>query len=403
MTYRRGAVGMSLIELLICITIVAVLSGGAYSIYSSHVRETQDVVAQASMRKLVEAVQAYNSDSAEPFTTSDPRFLVGPYLTELPQDPWGNDFVVDFFFGRVICVGPDLIINTFCPFPMWYDKVRTVVMSDDLVMEYQKVGRISCIRAGGELVRINADGEGVFVIASSGARSADMRADGSLLLFVDGSGNVSFVDLSEATFVQRSLPFDPALGVQGVGGASPGREISWCPDGLRYAVVAETSSAPTSSVVVVAATTDAFVPFILTRSSGTFTDVCWDAEGRSLFLIDAATPGVILRASASGRSAVTTYVGASLPSPKFHVNTSGDGRYVAYDDGAATYILRAGTGELLKTIPGATWPCFGPDARKVAFAIGDEVEASHLHFLSNETVQLSVFGGGGLPTHISWD
>ena len=402
MSHRRGAVGMSLIELLICVTIVAILSGGAYSIYSSHVRETQDVVAQASMRKLVEAVQAYNSDSAEPFTTSDPRFLIGPYLTELPQDPWGNDFVIDFFFGRVICVGPDLIINTFCPFPMWYDKVRTVVMSDDLVMEYQKVGRISCIRPGGELVRIDADGEGLYIIASSGARSADMRADGNLILYVDASGLVTFVDLSEATFEQRSLPFDPGLGVQGVSGASPGREIAWCPDGLRFAVVAETSSAPTSSVVVVAATTEA-VPFILTRTSGSFTDVAWDAEGRSLFIVDAASPGTILRASASGRSAVTTYVDVGLPSPKMHVAVSGDGRYVAYDDGTNTYVLRAGTGELVKTIPGATWPCFSPDARKVAFGVGDEVESIHLHFLSDEKVQLSVFGGGGLPSHISWD
>ena len=404
----RKSFGMSLIELLIAIAIVAVLSGGAYLNYADHVREAKLVVAKTTLRKFGEALQCYNSDHITRYSTSDPSHLLGSYTSENPEDPWGSVFVVDYFFGRIISPGPDAILETLVPFHPWHDLVPTKPFADDIIFQYERSGKISYVR-GTNVSVINADGSRVSIIVS-GSRAAASASNGALVLYVN-NGDVSLIeDLGEVStervLIPPNPPQIPGFSVE-TGVSNGGREISWAPDRMRYAYICYQG---TASAVMIGATTDSVDPFIVcTASTGNiFTDAVFDGSGTKLFLTidgDADLEDSIFVASAAERSTVTTFVSGLLPgNPKRQVACSANNKYVMYSDGTDSYLLNSSSREVLTSYPGATWPTFSPDSQKIAYVYNlYQICASHLTRFPEERIDLTDFSSSIAISSVDWD
>ena len=340
MVIRRN-VGLSLIELLISIAIIATLSGGAYMAYTDYIRESKKVVAAATMRKLVEALQAYNSDHARPYTTSEANHLVGPYLHELPEDPWGNEYIIDYFFGRVVSTGEDLSLDTFVPFHPYHATVRTEPLADDMVSEYQHIGMITC-QHNGSLTVMNADGVSPAELVQSNVRAVAGTANGSLILYTDGTNDLHLIEMTGNTYSNNVQPL--VAGVATIDGSTK-RQIAWSSDSVRYALVCEYNS---SSAVMVGRTTGSAPAFIACTVPLTdpIMDVTFSGDGRTLYMNRAGADfqSSIFTASAASNSSVTTHCTLAGNPVLRHVTASRDGRYLAVTDGATVHILRTNSG-----------------------------------------------------------
>jgi len=383
---------MTLIEVLVSISIIAILFGGAYMAYVEHVREAKIIAAIATMRKIGEAVQSYNSTNSRPYTTCEVRYLLGPHLPEIPMDPWGNEFLIDFFFGRVVCLGEDMSINTFVPFPLWFGESRTIPSNDDLVVEYQHVGKLSCTRAN-KLFQLNPDGSMLLTVIGGGVVGADMVSNGTLFLFSNTSGDLTA--LTMADYTEQNLLALPA-------GCTNAGQVAWSPDCVQFACTA--NNAASESVIVAGLVVDSVGPYIVAKAAGTFTALAFSFDGRYLMLVDAAQPNVIQRATASSGSTLTPFV--TDADNILQVACSPDGRYVAYSRNVGTgeiCIVNGTTGEQKYLYVDAKWPAFSPDSNKLAFARGDEIWGVHLLECSDKPVPLSVFGAGASAENVSWD
>ncbi|MBU1107573.1 MAG: prepilin-type N-terminal cleavage/methylation domain-containing protein [Candidatus Riflebacteria bacterium] len=97
----------SLIELLIVVTIIAVLVGVALPYYQDYVKETRLTKAKHELDIIKQALVKHDTFEERPYVASDPRILLGRYLQDLPRDPWGRDYEVDWLKGQVRTLGPD--------------------------------------------------------------------------------------------------------------------------------------------------------------------------------------------------------------------------------------------------------------------------------------------------------
>lgn len=104
-TMNRQA--FSLIELLIVVTIVAILVGVALPYYQDYVKETRMTKAKHELDVLKQALIKYDTFENKKFQSDDLRILLGNYLQDLPRDPWGRDYKVDYIKGQVMSLGPD--------------------------------------------------------------------------------------------------------------------------------------------------------------------------------------------------------------------------------------------------------------------------------------------------------
>ena len=97
----------SLIELLIVVTIIAILIGVALPYYQDYVRQSRLTKAKHELDIIREALIKHDTMAERPFQGTDLRVLLGHYLQDLPRDPWGRDYSVDWLKGQVKSNGPD--------------------------------------------------------------------------------------------------------------------------------------------------------------------------------------------------------------------------------------------------------------------------------------------------------
>jgi len=97
----------SLIELLIVVTIIAILIGVALPYYQDYVRQSRLAKAKHELDIIKEALVKHDTMAERPFQGTDLRVLLGHYLQDLPRDPWGRDYEVDWLKGQVKSNGPD--------------------------------------------------------------------------------------------------------------------------------------------------------------------------------------------------------------------------------------------------------------------------------------------------------
>ena len=98
----------TLIELLIIITIIAILVGVAIPYYQDYIRQTKLAKAQHELDIIKEALIKYDTMEELPYKHNSLRYLLGNYLQDLPRDPWDRDYHIDWVKGMVWSDGADL-------------------------------------------------------------------------------------------------------------------------------------------------------------------------------------------------------------------------------------------------------------------------------------------------------
>jgi general secretion pathway protein G len=105
----RPAAAFTLIEIVITLTIIAILAGGSMMMYSSLIDTAKDSRVSADMDKIALALQSYEGRALRvPTTEQGLQALVEkptiepvpdnyrPFMEELPKDPWGQPYKYRF-------------------------------------------------------------------------------------------------------------------------------------------------------------------------------------------------------------------------------------------------------------------------------------------------------------------
>jgi general secretion pathway protein G len=111
---------VTLIEMMVVVTIIAIFSGIAGFRYFGHLERSKQVAAKTQLNALQLAIAAYYADVARYPTAQEGLAALrqstapnwrGPYIIdELPKDPWGRPYqykVTASGEPRVICLGAD--------------------------------------------------------------------------------------------------------------------------------------------------------------------------------------------------------------------------------------------------------------------------------------------------------
>jgi general secretion pathway protein G len=110
---NRQKRGITLIEMLVVITIIALFSAVAYQRLSPAVDKGRMTAARTQIEALAAALQTYHIEKGRFPTTEEGLAAVRPYLgKDIPNDPWGNPYVYKFPGDHgpepdLICYGAD--------------------------------------------------------------------------------------------------------------------------------------------------------------------------------------------------------------------------------------------------------------------------------------------------------
>ena len=110
---QRNRRGITLIEMLVVITIIALFSAVAYQRLSPSVDKGRVTAARTQIEALLGALQTYHIEKGKFPTTEEGLLAVRPYLSkDIPNDPWGNPYVYKFPGEHgpepdLICYGAD--------------------------------------------------------------------------------------------------------------------------------------------------------------------------------------------------------------------------------------------------------------------------------------------------------
>lgn len=104
--------GFTLVELVVVMTIIAILAGAAVITINNRVTQSKRARALLDIRTIEQALDLYAADNGQPPTQQQglealqvkpssppvPRNWNGPYLKKIksvPKDPWGQDYVYE--------------------------------------------------------------------------------------------------------------------------------------------------------------------------------------------------------------------------------------------------------------------------------------------------------------------
>ena len=110
---NRRQRGITLIEMLVVITIIALFSAVAYQRLSPAVDKGRMTAARTQIEALAAALQTYHIEKGRFPTTEEGLPAVRPYLgKDIPNDPWGNPYVYKFPGDHgpepdIVCYGAD--------------------------------------------------------------------------------------------------------------------------------------------------------------------------------------------------------------------------------------------------------------------------------------------------------
>lgn len=93
-TRRNRRAGITLIEMLVVITIIALFSAIAYQRLTPALEQGRVTAARTQIESLMSALQRYNIENGRFPTQEQGLEAVRPFLTkEIPLDPWGTPYV----------------------------------------------------------------------------------------------------------------------------------------------------------------------------------------------------------------------------------------------------------------------------------------------------------------------
>lgn len=105
---KRNIRGFTLLELLVVITILAILAGAALPYVQNYVKESRISKAKTDLEEIKKALAIYETRE-KTYTSPTVDQLTGRYLNSSPIDPWGKAYQVATGAGIVYSSGPDRI------------------------------------------------------------------------------------------------------------------------------------------------------------------------------------------------------------------------------------------------------------------------------------------------------
>ncbi len=89
--------GITLIEMLVVITIIALFTAVAYQRLSPSVDKGRITAARTQIESFAGALQTYHIDNGRFPTNEEGLAAIRPYLSkDIPNDPWGNPYVYKY-------------------------------------------------------------------------------------------------------------------------------------------------------------------------------------------------------------------------------------------------------------------------------------------------------------------
>jgi len=104
--------GLTLIELLIVITIIAIIAGAVLPYVQRYVEDARASKAKQDLGEIRGALIRYENDQKTLYADASINKLVGSYLNKSFVDPWGSQYVVFSDHSKCYSVGPDRIDNS---------------------------------------------------------------------------------------------------------------------------------------------------------------------------------------------------------------------------------------------------------------------------------------------------
>lgn len=93
----REEAGFSLLELIVVITMIAIMVSLVAPKFLGYVDQAKQTDAQAQIEMFGQALDLYRLEKGKYPSTSDGLAAIKPYLQkELPKDPWGNEYRYEF-------------------------------------------------------------------------------------------------------------------------------------------------------------------------------------------------------------------------------------------------------------------------------------------------------------------
>ena len=102
----------TLLELLIIITIIAILVGAVLPFVQHYVEEARLTKAKQDLTEIRNALMRFESDQETPYTESGLHRLIGSYLSKGMADPWGVTYLVSPASSTCYSNGPDRLAGT---------------------------------------------------------------------------------------------------------------------------------------------------------------------------------------------------------------------------------------------------------------------------------------------------
>ncbi len=102
----------TLLELLVVITILAILAGAALPYVQNYVKESRIAKAKSDLEEIKKALAIYETREGT-YKSATVDQLTGRYLNSSPIDPWGKAYVVATASGLVYSSGADRINNNY--------------------------------------------------------------------------------------------------------------------------------------------------------------------------------------------------------------------------------------------------------------------------------------------------
>lgn len=104
-----GPHGFTLLELLIVVTIIAILAGAVLPYAQQYIDDSRIARAKQDLDEIRNALVRYEVDQQRIFTDTTITPLVGPYISKAMADPWGSPYVISSPKSLCYSLGPDRV------------------------------------------------------------------------------------------------------------------------------------------------------------------------------------------------------------------------------------------------------------------------------------------------------